>query len=335
MFSRSSPRPPTRNQEAGTVAKVLVHEWFQRYGVPQKIHSNQGRDFEFKLVKSLCELYGIKKTRTTPYHPRDNAQCERFNRSLHDLLRTLPPEQKSKWPQYLLELVQAYNNTPHASTGFSPHFLLFGQEPQLPVDHLLGRTTTSAVGPTDWVRQHRLRLQASHARALKHLQEAAAERRKQTDQKAADHPLHVGILVYLRYRVLGRSKIQDRWRPELHVVTARPYPGIHAYGVKPFSGGQERTLSRDDLLPARAPLAAPAEEPPTQETPAQVNPQYPDRGEFWLGRPATVGIPPAAPIPAAPIPAAPIPTAPIPAADAPPVRARPAPRHIMTTGLKK
>ena len=211
----------------------------------------------------------------------------------------------------------SYNNTPHASTGFSPHFLLFGQEPQLPVDHLLGRTTTSAVGPTDWVRQHRLRLQASHARALKHLQEAAAERRKQTDQKAADHPLHVGDLVYLRNRVLGRSKIQDRWRP---------YPGIHVYGVKPFSGGQERTHSRDDLLPARAPLAAAAEEPPTRETPAQANPQYPDRGEFWLGRPATGGLPPAAPmplpapIPAAPIPLGPVPVAPIPAADAPPVK---------------
>ena len=317
VFSKFTQAIPTRNQEAGTVAKVLAHEWFQRYGVPQKIHSDQGRDFESTLVKSLCELYGIKKTRTTPYHPRGNTQCERFNRSLHDLLRTLPPEQKSKRPRYLPELVQAYNNTPHASTGFSPHFLLFGQEPQLPVDRLLGRTTTSAVGPTDRVRQHRLRLQASHARALKHLQEAAAERRKQTDQKAADHPPHVGDLVYLRNRVLGRSKIQDRWRPELHVVTARPYPGIHVYGVKPFCGGQERTLSRDDLLPARAPLATAAEEPPTRETPAQAIPQYPDRGEFWLGRPATVGMPPAAPIPAAPIPAA----------DAPPVRAKPALRR--------
>ena len=107
-------------------------------------------------------------------------------------------------------------------------------------------------------------------------------------------------------------------------MTARLYTGIHVYGVKPFSGGQERTLSRDGLLPARAPLAAAATEEPTQEIPAQANPQYPDWGEFWLGRPVTVGLPPPAPIPAALVPAAPIPAASIPAADAPPVRVKPA-----------
>ena len=160
MFSRNSPRPyrrATRRQGQWPRYWFTV-EWFQRYGVPQKIHSDQGRDCESKLVKSLCELSSIKKTLTIPYHPRGSEQCERFNRSLHDLLRTLSPEQKSKRPQYFPEFVQAYNNTTHTSTGFSPHFLLFGQEPQQPVDHLLGHTTTSAVGPIDWVRQHRLRL---------------------------------------------------------------------------------------------------------------------------------------------------------------------------------
>ena len=122
------------------LAKVLVCDWFQRYGVLQRIHSD---------------------------HPRGNAQ--------HDLLSSLPPELKTKWPQYLPELVQAYNNTLHASTGFSPHFLLFGQELQLPVDYLVGRAAPSAVGPTDWVRQHRLRLQDADARALKHLQQAVTE----------------------------------------------------------------------------------------------------------------------------------------------------------------
>ena len=169
VFTKFSLAIPASNQETVTIAKVLVRDWFQRYRVPQRIDSDQGRNFESKLVSAFCELYGIHKSRTMPYHPRGNAQCERFNRSLHDLQRSLPSELKTKWPQYLPELVQAYNNTPHASTRFLPHFLLFGQEPQLPVDYPLGREAPSAVGPTDWVRQHRLWLQDANAIALKQL----------------------------------------------------------------------------------------------------------------------------------------------------------------------
>lgn len=282
VFSKFSQAIPTRDQQAITVAQVLVRDWFQRYGVPERIHSDQGRDFESKLVKELCAIYNIKKTRTTPYHPQGNAQCERFNRSMHDLLRTLPPDQKTRWPRHLPALVQAYNNTPHASTGFSPHYLLFGQEPRLPVDHLLGQTTPAAVGPVDWVRQHRQRLHEAHARALTHLQQAAEERSKVTDQGAADHPLNVGDFVYLRNRVLGRNKIQDRWRPELHVVTARPFPGIHVYAVRLLSGGPERTINRGDLLPAQTPFGIAPEAPP-EGIPVPPEPQYPDRGDFWLG----------------------------------------------------
>ncbi|RXN06445.1 Transposon Ty3-I Gag-Pol poly [Labeo rohita] len=61
---------PTCDQKASTVANVLVKEWFCRIGVPAHVHSDQGRSFEGALIQQLCDLYGIQKTCTTPYHPQ-------------------------------------------------------------------------------------------------------------------------------------------------------------------------------------------------------------------------------------------------------------------------
>ena len=94
IFSKYTQAIPTRDQCASTVARVLVQEWFYTFGVPARIHSDQGRNFESALIEQLCGLYSIQKMRTTPYHPQGNGQCERFNRTLHDLLRSLPPAQK-------------------------------------------------------------------------------------------------------------------------------------------------------------------------------------------------------------------------------------------------
>ena len=255
VFTKFTQAIPTRDQRATTVANVLRREWFVRYGVPRRIHSDQGRNFESGLIQELCELYSIEKSYTTPYHPQGNAQCERFNSTMHGLLRSLAPEQKRHWPELLPELVQAYNSTPHASTGFSPHFLLFGEEPQLPVDALLGNTKSpSTAGYVDWVRTHRNRLHEAHELAQKQQRIAAAKRKERHDVTVTESTLAIGDFVYIRDRTCrGRNKIQDIWSPIVHVVTCVPYVGSNVYVVMPATGGPNKTLNRASLLPARPP----------------------------------------------------------------------------------
>ena len=72
VFRKFTIAVPTRNQKADTVAKVLVSERFQRYGVLQRMHSDNGRNIESAIIRKLAKTYDIKRSHTTPYHPARN-----------------------------------------------------------------------------------------------------------------------------------------------------------------------------------------------------------------------------------------------------------------------
>ncbi len=48
------------NQEAVTVAKVLVDNWISRFGVPLELHSDQTRNFESDVFQRVMQLLGIR-----------------------------------------------------------------------------------------------------------------------------------------------------------------------------------------------------------------------------------------------------------------------------------
>lgn len=213
VFSKYTLAVPTRDQRASTVARVLVTEWFSKFGVPARIHSDQGRNFESSLVQQLCALYGVEKSRTTPYHPAGSSQCERFNRTLHNLLCTLPVSRKRDWSSCLPQVLYSYNTTPHQATGESPFFLMFGQEGRLPIDFLLGRVQEPVgCGVHEWIQEHQTRLQIAFEGARERLRIAAERRKRNYDQHVRDAPLQEGQLVRLwGFSSRGRRKIQDLW----------------------------------------------------------------------------------------------------------------------------
>lgn len=250
VFSKFTVAVPTQDQKALTVAKCLIKHWIQPYGVPARIHSDRGKCFEAEVVHSLCRLYGMKKSRTTPYHPQGNGQCERFNRTLHNLLRTLPPEKKRRWVQYLPEVVFAYNTTEHQSTGYTPYFLLFGRGPGVPLDVTLGGDDVDArVDLSEWVESHQTRLRAAYQQAGETLKRAAEARSRQRGAPTENSMLFPGQLVYVRNRQFtGRHKIQDMWLPMPHRVLASVSQDGPVYSVVPVDDSRSpRNIHRTEL----------------------------------------------------------------------------------------
>lgn len=136
-FTKYAVAIPTPNQKATTVAKCLWDNFLIHYGIPEKLHSDQGPDVESWTIKELCRIIAIHKIRTIPYHPRGNP-VERFNRTLLDMLGTLPDQDKTHWKDFVKPLVHAYNCTKNDVTGFTPYEPMFGRQPRLPIDLAIG-----------------------------------------------------------------------------------------------------------------------------------------------------------------------------------------------------
>ena len=248
VFTKYTLAFPARDQKAQTVAKILVQEWILKFGVPDRLHSDCGRSFENQLIQELCTFYDITKTRTTAFHPQGNSQCERFNKTMHDLLRTLTPEQKKCWPKFLPSLCFAYNATPHASTSYSPFYLMFGVHPRLPIDILLNQMQEDPHNIDSWVEHHKSQMEQAHRLALDNIERKASKRKEKHDEKAGDFDIPVGTRVLLRHRVLGRNKIQDCWNPLPYTVVSRLDKSNNVYGVRPVDGiGPVRHVNRVNL----------------------------------------------------------------------------------------
>ena len=202
-FTKYSWAFPTPNQKATTVAKLLWEKVLVHFGFPQRLHSDQGRDFESKIIKDLCKMAGIEKTRTTPYHPQGNGQTERFNRTLLGMLGTLDGEKKNDWPEYVAPLVHAYNCTKHSSTGYSPYFLMFGRCPRLPID--------------------------------------VGEQHPQQGSTATGGILPGNSVLVRNLSSRGKNKLKDRWEDSPYQVL-RKVGDLPVYVVRQEGTGKERTL---------------------------------------------------------------------------------------------
>lgn len=195
-------------------------------------------------------MFGIEKSRTTPYHPSGNGTSERFNRTFLDMLGTLDPSQKYDWKKYLAPLTYAYNCTKHETTKFSSFELMFGRTSRLPVD-IMFETNRENEQETSSEYLCRLKERLNIARHLVKINtEKVKEKHKQYyDKKAKATKKDVGDTVLVRTLAFDSThKIADKFEKEEYEVIDQPNIDIPGFTIKSASG-RIRTLHRNNLLP--------------------------------------------------------------------------------------
>ena len=68
-FTKWAEAIPMVDQTAATITNALV-KLCSVFGLPEVIHSDQGRAFESMLMKNMLDTFCINKSRTTAYHPQ-------------------------------------------------------------------------------------------------------------------------------------------------------------------------------------------------------------------------------------------------------------------------
>ena len=212
---------PMPNMEAGTVADIFVHHFVSHFGVPDILHTDQGRNFESNLLKEVYQLLGIVKTRTTPYHPQSDGLVERFNRTLLNLLSLAASENEHEWDLHLPMVMLAYRTSVQESTGCTPFYLMFGREARLPADVMYGLPpSTTPAQVNQYALDLRLRLESAYHQVRERMGLRHQRQKALYDRATHGKPYAVDDLVWLHCPAVPRGK-----SPKLHRYLAGAIQG--------------------------------------------------------------------------------------------------------------
>ena len=223
-FSKYVAAYVVKDQMACTATEMLRNGYFGLFGAPAYLVSDQGKAFTGHLISNLCELYGVQKLRTLPYHAQTNGQVERMNQTIIRMIGKLEQDKKAHWSEHLPEMLAAYNGTHSAVTGYSPYFLLFGRKSRIPVDCLF---------PTLCDSPHQAKMEVSVVAMQKRLKEAfavarhltsqeAARQRCYYDRKAGAVALQPGdVVMVCTNGFVGKRKVKDRWEDGGFIVESQ------------------------------------------------------------------------------------------------------------------
>ncbi len=249
-FSKWAEAYPLPEHTAIQVGDKLVEEFILRYGCPEQIHTDQGREFESELMHRVCDLLDIDKTKTAPYRPQSDGLVERMNRTLIDMIAMYINDHKKDWDDHLPYVTSAYRNSVHESTGFSPNMLMFGREVCTPLDIICDNPDDNeSLCPVEYVEWVRNASREAHRVARKNQKSSTKRQKHYYDRKYKGRKFSTGDWVWRYYPPEAKKKFGMKWvgpylviKPitdtcyQIQKAPESPKINVHVDHLKAFEG---------------------------------------------------------------------------------------------------
>lgn len=145
---------PINSITAEEIAFTFVNGWISRFGVPEIVTTDQGRQFEADLFRRLMQHCGTKRIRTTSYHPCANGMVERLHRQLKAALMCHAETWSMALPLVLLGMRSALKEDLKTTSAE----LVYGEPLRLPGELLHRPVQDRYEDVTDFVTQLRGRI---------------------------------------------------------------------------------------------------------------------------------------------------------------------------------
>ena len=248
---------PLPDMTATTVARVLTHELFSRFGCPKQLHSDCAANFRGELIAEVCRLMGIRKSSTTSFHPQGNSRCERMMRTVLDMLSKYLDDNHNEWDQHLPLLMLGYRSQVHKSLGYSPFFLMLGREPRLPVDvEIDAARALKSTSVASYVDKLCAGLRSAYREAIRMSHSSNARNKQFYEKKLNTFSFQIGDKVSLFKNVPKRGEYYKFVRPWKPAVIVSIHGELN-YTIRLEGTGKILRVHHNRLKPRQCPEQEP------------------------------------------------------------------------------
>lgn len=199
-----------------TVAKFILNNLICRHSCFKYLHSDRAQNWRSELIQDLLKLMSINPSFTTSYHPQCNGVVEKFNLTMANMLSKYTDTAQKKWDQIIPHVTFAYNTSIHATTKFSPFFLVYGREAILPTEANLINIPNNQT-----VQQIREQILGARNLAVENIHNRQKQDKIRYDEKHRHVEFTPGEQVKIFYpkRQIGKSeKLLLKWDGPFYVI---------------------------------------------------------------------------------------------------------------------